>query len=48
MMDSSVPLWKQPERPLEERIDDLVSRLSLEEKSESDAVLLIGHRPVGD
>ena len=31
-MDSSVPLWKQPERPLEERIDDLVSRLSLEEK----------------
>ena len=27
-----MPLWKQPERPLEERIDDLVSRLSLEEK----------------
>ena len=32
MVDNSVPLWKQPERPLEERIDDLISRLSLEEK----------------
>jgi beta-glucosidase len=32
MVDRDVPLWKQPERPLEERIDDLVSRLSLEEK----------------
>ncbi|NLA58561.1 MAG: glycoside hydrolase family 3 protein [Firmicutes bacterium] len=31
-MDNNVPLWKQPERPLEERINDLVSKLTLEEK----------------
>ncbi|HHV93487.1 MAG TPA: glycoside hydrolase family 3 protein [Firmicutes bacterium] len=31
-MDNDLPIWKQPDRPLEERVEDLVSRLTLEEK----------------
>ena len=29
---SEVPIFRQPDRPLEERIDDLLSRMTLEEK----------------
>ena len=38
--DNNMPIYLDPDRPLEERVEDLVSRLTLEEKSFSDDFLL--------
>ena len=40
------PLYQDPAAPLDRRVDDLVSRMTLEEKMRTDG-LLPGHRPAG-